>query len=180
MRKNVWPLCWSQQRSRILLLGTLRSNDADGNENVKKTIGLISKTTTLHVHHTFLYISFPFLHDYDVKMANFAFYGGRKQATTKFYFSYCLLFLDMVPRNSTPGGFASVWQNEWVGIIAIKTERTQIHFLSDVLIAVASLDLKVPIILNSAYYTHALIVLPWPSWPGWASQSVYMEKSWPG
>ena len=31
-----------------------------------------------------------------------------------------------------------------VGIIAIKTERTQIHFLSDVLVAVASLDLKVP------------------------------------
>ena len=27
----------------------------------------------------------------------------------------------------------------------IKTERTQIHFLSDVLVAVASLDLKVPI-----------------------------------
>ena len=33
----------------------------------------------------------------------------------------------------------------WVGIIAIKTERTLIHFLSDVLIAVASLNLKVPI-----------------------------------
>ena len=31
----------------------------------------------------------PFLHDYDVKMPNFAFYGGRKQATTKFYFSHC-------------------------------------------------------------------------------------------
>ena len=67
---------------------TLRSNDADGNENVKRTIGLISKTKTSHVHHTFLYISFPFLHDYDVKMPNFAFYGGRKQATTKFYFSF--------------------------------------------------------------------------------------------
>ena len=26
----------------------------------------------------------------------------------------------------------------------MKTERTQIHFLSDVLLAVASLDLKVP------------------------------------
>ena len=64
-----------------LLLGTLRSNDPDDNENVKKTIGLISKTTTSHVHHTFLYISFPFLHDCDVKMPNFAFYGGRKQAT---------------------------------------------------------------------------------------------------
>ena len=42
-------------------LGTLRSNDADGNENVKKTIGFISKTTTLHVHHAFLYISLPVL-----------------------------------------------------------------------------------------------------------------------
>ena len=33
---------------------------------------------------------------------------------------------------------------KWVGIIAIKSERTQIHFLSDVLIAVKSLNLKVP------------------------------------
>ena len=31
----------------------------------------------------------PFLDDYDVKMPNFVFYGGRKQAATKFYFSYC-------------------------------------------------------------------------------------------
>ena len=58
------------------------------NENVIKTIGLMSKTTTLHVHHTFVYISFLFLHDYDVKMPNFAFIGERKQATTKFYFSF--------------------------------------------------------------------------------------------
>ena len=42
-------------------LGTLRSNDADGNESVKKTIGLISKTTTLHVHHAFfVHFSFRF------------------------------------------------------------------------------------------------------------------------
>ena len=54
----------------------------------EKTIGLISKTTTLDVHHTFLYISFPFLHDYTVKMPDFAFYGGHKQATTKVYFSF--------------------------------------------------------------------------------------------
>ena len=38
----------------------------------------------------------------------------------------------------------------YVGIIAIKTERTQIHFLSDVLVAVASLDLKVPIVLYAS------------------------------
>ena len=30
----------------------------------------------------------------------------------------------------------------WVGITAMKTERTQIHFLSDILVAVTSLDLK--------------------------------------
>ena len=72
-----------------------RSNDADDNENVQNTTGLISKTTTSHVHHTFLYISFPFLHDYDVKMPHFAFYRGRKQATTKFFslseLEYCPL-----------------------------------------------------------------------------------------
>ena len=61
-------------------IGTLRSNDADGDENVKKTIGLISKTTTSHVHHAFCTFLCPFLHDYDVKMPNFAFYGGRNQS----------------------------------------------------------------------------------------------------
>ena len=76
-------------RSTRQRIGTLRSNDADDNENVKKTtIGLIGKTTTSHVHHTILYISFPFLHDYDVKMPDFLFYGGRTQAMTKFYFSF--------------------------------------------------------------------------------------------
>ena len=40
--------------------------------------------------------------------------------------------------------FAYNCQSKRVGIIAIKTEKTQIHFLSDVLVAVAPLDLKVP------------------------------------
>ena len=99
-------------------------------------------TTTLHVHHAFLYISFPFLHDYHVKMPNFALYREKKkQATTKIL----ILNLDMVSKNSFPGGFAYIWQNKWVGIIPIKTERTQIHFLSVVLVAIASLNLKVRI-----------------------------------
>ena len=69
-------------------LETLRCNDADDNENIKKTIGLMSKTTTSHVHHTFLYISFQCLHNYHMKMPNFTFYRGGKQATMKFYFSF--------------------------------------------------------------------------------------------
>ena len=52
-------------------LGTLRSDDGDGSGNATKAIGLISKTTILHVHHAFLYISLLSLHDYDVKMPNF-------------------------------------------------------------------------------------------------------------
>ena len=77
-------------RSRVRIIGTLRSfsnDDGDGNENVKKAIGLLSKTTNLHVHLAFLYISQPPLQEYDVKMSNFTFYGGRKQATTNFCLS---------------------------------------------------------------------------------------------
>ena len=57
------------------ILGTLTCHDGDGdgdgdgddNENVKKAMGSIGKTTTLHVHHAFLYISLLSLHNYDVK-----------------------------------------------------------------------------------------------------------------
>ena len=71
------------------LIGTLRSDDGDGNGNATKAIGLISKTTILHLHHAFLYISLPSLHDHDVKMPNFTLHRGSTQATTKFRFSFC-------------------------------------------------------------------------------------------
>ena len=77
----------------------------------------------------------PFLHDYDVN----------KQTTTKFSGSL-FLNLAMVPSNSTPGGL-HLTRGTSVGIIPIKSERTQIHFLRDVLVAVASLDVKVPYVL---------------------------------
>ena len=78
----------NEAHSVELAKGTFKIQRRGRQRERQKTIGLISKTTTSHVHHTILYISFPFLHDYDVKMPNFAFYGGRKQATTKFYFSF--------------------------------------------------------------------------------------------
>ena len=79
----------SQQYFASKLIGTLRSNDADGNENVKKPIGFISKQqlcTCITLFCTFLC---SFLYDYDVDMPNLAFYRVRKQATEKFYFSFC-------------------------------------------------------------------------------------------
>ena len=60
------------------------SDDSDGKDNSKTAIGLLSKTTSLHVDHAFLFISLPLLHDYDVKMPNSTFYGRCKQEATKF------------------------------------------------------------------------------------------------
>ena len=69
-------------------MGTLRADDGDGNGNATKAIGLISKTTILHVHHAFWYISLPSLHDYYVKMLNFPMYRGSTQETTKIPLSF--------------------------------------------------------------------------------------------
>ena len=54
-------------------IGSFSNDDGDGNENVKKAIGLLSKTTTLHVHHALLHIAWSSLPDYDVKIPNFTF-----------------------------------------------------------------------------------------------------------
>ena len=60
-------------------VGTLRKYDGDGNGNVIKAIGLMRKTTTLHVHHAFLYISLQSLYNYDVKWPNFKFTWERER-----------------------------------------------------------------------------------------------------
>ena len=68
-------------------LRSFRKDDGDSNKKVKREIGLL-KTTTLHVHHTFLNISLPSMHDNDVKMLNFTFCGGLKRATANFSFPF--------------------------------------------------------------------------------------------
>ena len=68
----------------------------DGNENFNKTIGLISKTTTLHVHHAFIFACL-ILRFMD---------NANKQQPNSFFFS--LLNLDMVPWNSTSFVFAYI------------------------------------------------------------------------
>ena len=52
------------------------------------------------MHHCSSYLSLALLRNYDLKMPHFTFYGGRKQAVSKF-----LLFLnlDMVLWNSNIG-----------------------------------------------------------------------------
>ena len=93
------------------ILGSLSNDDGAATRTANKTIDLLRKTTTLHVQHTFLYISLPSLHDYDVKMPNFLFFS---------FFPF-----------STPEKFANIWRIKRVGIGVMKFETTRIHFLGD-------------------------------------------------
>ena len=93
----------------------------------------------LHVHLTFLYISLPFFARLEHENPISCFMKDVNKQRRNFFL---FLNLDMLPWNSTSGEFACILQSKWAGIIATKTERTQIHFLSDVLVAVTSLDLN--------------------------------------
>ena len=99
------PLFWQET------LGTLGFINEMVTRMQNKRIRLTSKTTTLLMHHTCLYSSLPFLHNYTLAMPNFAFYGERKQTLAKFIFLF--LHLDMVLKNSTPVGFTfNNWQRK--------------------------------------------------------------------
>ena len=50
----------------------------------QKSNELNNQKTILHGQHTFLYISLPSLHDFDLKMPNFTSHRGSTQAPTKF------------------------------------------------------------------------------------------------
>ena len=66
-------------------VGSFSNDDGDGKQDVKKAIGLMSKPTTLHVHHAFLYISLLLLHNYDVKWPNLKFTWEQEQQGEEFY-----------------------------------------------------------------------------------------------
>ena len=77
-------MVWKQKK---MIFRDFKISQDNISENVKKAIGLMSKTT-LHVQHAFLFISLLSLHDYDVQMPNYSFYRGHKEVTTKFYFAF--------------------------------------------------------------------------------------------
>ena len=117
-------------------------SNGDGDENIKKAIRLLSKTTSLHVRHTFLYISLPLLHDYNMKMPSFTFYGGCKTSDDKLFFLF--LNLSAVPKKSTPGKLTYISYFQRIEINATKLEKMPIHFKSDVFAAVTFVDAKSP------------------------------------
>ena len=84
------------------LLWSLRCHYGDGKDNVKRQLVKISKTTILHVHHAFLYISLPSLHDYDVNCVISRFIDNDDESLSLF------LNLDSFLKNSTLGEFAYI------------------------------------------------------------------------
>ena len=86
----------------------------------------LTKQQLLQVHHAFLHICLPSLLDYDVKLPNFAFYGGPKHKRTIFFF-FCELRYSALEFNSWK--IAKICQIKGVGIRAMKYETVQIHFL---------------------------------------------------
>ena len=115
------------------LLGSLSKYDDDHNDDFKTTIALMIKTTALHVHHSFLYISLT--STARLRRETSLFDVLWRTWTYDDEFSNLFLNLNKILKNSTPGKVACIWHIERVQIDAIKFERTQIHFFTDVLTA---------------------------------------------
>ena len=64
----------------------------------------MSKTKTIHVHHAFLYISLPSLHNCDVEWPIFKFTWEQEREGDKFY---SLSELELVPLSSAPAKILS-------------------------------------------------------------------------
>ena len=122
-----------QQRYRSLQ-GFTELKQLRRQQQRKKTIGFMSKTTALHVQHAFLYISMTFT----ARLRRETSQCDVLRRTWTCYDKSSLLYLNMdkALKNSTPGKVAYIWRIERFQIDAIKFERTQINFLSDVFTAV--------------------------------------------
>ena len=79
-----------------------------GNGNTTKAIGLISKTTILHVHHAFLYIS---LRHCTTTTWKCLISRWQRKYTSDDEVSSLFLNLNMVLRNLPLGGLTYIWQS---------------------------------------------------------------------
>ena len=100
------------------------SHDDDDN-NIIKTIGFMSKTTALHMDHSFFDVHCTTT-TRNLLMRRFL---GTWTYDDEFSFSL-FLNLDKVLKNSTPGKIAYIWQIEQVQRDAIKFKTTEIYFLA--------------------------------------------------
>ena len=98
---------------------------------LQKAIGLmIKKTTALHVHHAFWYISLTSTARLRRETSYFDVLWRTWTYGDEFFF--ILFNLNIILKNLTPGKVACSWHIELVQIDTIKFERTQTHFFTDV------------------------------------------------
>ena len=117
----------------------------------QKTIVFMCKTTALHVHHAFQYISLTSA----ARLRREASQCDVSWRTWTYEdkFSFLYLNMDKVLNNSTPGKVAYICRIERFQIDALKIERTQTHFLLMFSLPSSSLSmLKVPICTMTSYY----------------------------
>ena len=96
------------------------NDDGDGNENFIKAIGLICKTITLHVQHTFLYIFLPSLQDYGVKIPNLPFMEDVINKQQRIFLSLSKLECGPQEINSR-----EIWHFQQFGISATKLKKRE-------------------------------------------------------
>ena len=112
-----------------VLIGSLSNYDDNHNNNFQKTIGLMIKSTALHVITLFRTFLWHPLHDYNMKPPNLTFYRGHGHTTMNFPSSFWTWIKSF--KDSTLGKVTCIWHIERVQIGAIKFERTQIHCFND-------------------------------------------------
>ena len=83
------PLPMILVRELLSFLKKTATATATATRTAKEQLVFVSRTTTLQVHHAFLYISLPSLHVHEVKMPHFTFSGERERKATTFFFLSC-------------------------------------------------------------------------------------------
>ena len=96
---------------------TRRSMTSTATKTAKNCNRFVWEKKTLHVHHAFLYISYPSLHD---SYFHAPIYGAGEN-NRKISFSSAVNF-DMVLSDSTPENFANIWQN-WMKLNKLDKAR---------------------------------------------------------
>ena len=123
---NVVPFLKDKKSLGYSLIGSLNNDDDDVTENDKKAKGLVGKTKALHVHHAFLYISWPSLYDYNVKLPNFTFCGGHEHKATNFSFSFPELRYSLLKFNSTKNYQHLTKWSKWIKCDTVWSSATSL------------------------------------------------------
>ena len=103
-------------------LGSFINDWGDGSENVKKAVGLWSKTTTLHVHHS-LFCAFLCRHCTRLRPE-----VSWRTLTRDDEFFFLFLDLKMVPKKLSRGIFAYIWHFQRTGINVAKCKNREFIF----------------------------------------------------